>query len=237
MPALLLSYFGQAALLLSSADVSILHVFFELYPVQFLLPVVLVATCAAVIASQVVISGVFSLARQALRLDLLLPMKVLLHLDTNPHDVHLPFVNALLAVLSLSMVVVFSSSCALANAYGISVSGAMLTTTVLYLAVRIGQIHSIRGFFLVLLASSVFLPLDMAFVLANVGKVDDGGVVPLSIAAIISLLIFAWMRGRLQATENRNLEPGQAVRAFVEGQRCRLDAPVGVFLIAPHNRY
>ena len=233
MPALVLNYLGQGALLLRSPT-DTAQPFFALYAGPLLLPVVMIATLATVIASQAVVSGVFSLVRQALRMDLLPRLRVRFHSELSPHDVHVPVVNAALGTLSIAMVVGFGSSAALADAYGIAVAGAMVTTTVLFLAASWRRGGSPRARLALRALGIGFLAVDAVFVLANLGKLDGGGLVPLSIAATVVAIVAAWVSGRRRLIE--------ASRAGAAGHPASgwptlvPDAPVAAFLVAPWHR-
>ena len=191
-PALILNYLGQGALLLSD-PATIENPFFLMYPAQALLPVVGLATCATIIASQAVITGAFSLTRQAIQLRLLPRMKIRHTSETQAGQIYLPSVNSLLMLAVLALVLAFGSSSALANAYGISVTGTMVVTAILALIV----VH--KHWHWPLWAASLlmlpFLAIDLVFLGANMLKVVEGGYVPLCIAGLVVLIMWTWVKG------------------------------------------
>jgi KUP system potassium uptake protein len=192
-PALLLNYFGQGALLLHASG-PVTHPFFALVP-QAVLPLLIVlATAATIIASQATISGAFSVARQAVQLDLLPRLRIL---QTSAHEkgqVYVPAVNLFMLVCVLLFVFGFGTSSELAGAYGASVVGTMLLTTLLGAVVAATQ----WGWrpWLVALVFGAFLLVDLAFVAGNATKIPHGGWVPLTIAAVMYFIFTSWRDGR-----------------------------------------
>jgi len=191
-PALVLNYLGQAALLINQ-PAAIQAPFFHLAPDWAAMPLVLLATVATVIASQAVISGTFSLTRQAIHLGQLPRMRVIFTQADESGQIYLPLVNWLLMVACLALVLGFGSSDALASAYGIAVSMDMIITTLLAVAVA-------RRFgwqpLLAMAAGALFLIIDSAFFSANLAKIPDGGWYALMIAGLIFLLMWIWRAGR-----------------------------------------
>ena len=193
LPALLLNYFGQGALLLRRPD-AVTDPFYLLAPRWALYPLLIIATLAAIVASQALISGVFSLAQQAVQLGLS-PRMTIVHTSEREHgQIYVPQVNVLLAVGTLLIVAGFGSSSALGAAYGIAVTGTMSITTVLFaVAARtrwgwpISRVVALAAFFLLI---------DLAFLGANALKIAQGGWVPLAIALGILTLMTTWKRGR-----------------------------------------
>jgi KUP system potassium uptake protein len=193
MPALVVNYFGQAALVLSEPN-AIKNVFFMMAPSWAQVPLVIIATCAAVIASQAVISGVFSVTRAALNLGYLPRLKVLHSSEHEIGQVYVPSVNWILFAGTLVIVLAYQSVSALTGAYGLAVACAMLTDGVLViLLLRFSRSrnHSIKIAIL-----SVVLVLDIAFVAANSLKIPSGGWLPLAIATGAFILMSAWSEGR-----------------------------------------
>ncbi|WP_114393330.1 potassium transporter Kup [Oleisolibacter albus] len=193
LPGLLLNYFGQGALLLRDPAAAA-NPFYLLAPEALRLPLVVLATCATIIASQAVISGVFSLTRQAIQLGFL-PRMAILH--TSAHtvgQVYIPRINALLLTGVLVLVLGFGSSSALAAAYGISVTGAMGIDAILALVVAVGlwRWGRVRA---LLVFGGLFL-VDMAFFAANALKIPQGGWFPLLVAGLVYLTVLTWRRGR-----------------------------------------
>ena len=191
-PALLLNYLGQAALVLRQPE-AVESPFYLLAPRWLLYPLLGLATLATVIASQALISGAFSLTRQAVRLGYV-PRVTIFHTSrTEMGQVYLPEINALLMVGCLLIVLEFRSSSALGAAYGIAVSGTMAVTNVLFYMVARHRWHwpawQAGGL------AALFLALDLAFLSANLLKIRDGGWVPLAVAAAVYVLLSTWKRG------------------------------------------
>ncbi|WP_426127662.1 potassium transporter Kup [Pararhizobium sp. PWRC1-1] len=192
-PCLLLNYFGQGAFVLTHLQ-SVEHPFFEMQPEWALLPMVVLATMATVIASQAVISGAFSLMSQAMHLNLLPRFTVLHTSESQAGQIFMPQVNFLLLISVVLLVIGFKSSSALSAAYGIAVTGEMLVTAVLLLVVM-RQIWRWR----LLAALAVVIPLliiDAGFFAANVAKFAQGGWVPAVVAIFIGFLMQTWISGR-----------------------------------------
>ncbi|WP_233189247.1 potassium transporter Kup [Subtercola sp. Z020] len=192
-PALVLNYLGQAALILQDPAAR-QSPFFLLFPDWARLPVVILATIATVIASQAVISGAFSLTRQAIQLGLLPPLTVRHTSEREGGQVYLPAVNALLFVGVMAVMLVFRSSAALATAYGVSVTGALVVDTVLLLLVapRLWGWGPIK----IGLAAIAFGGLELTFFAGNLSKVLHGGWVPLLVALAVILVMTTWRKGR-----------------------------------------
>ncbi|HCL64305.1 MAG TPA: potassium transporter Kup [Rhizobium sp.] len=191
-PALVLNYLGQGALVLKHPEAAS-DPFFLMFPNWALLPVVILATAATVIASQAVITGAFSLVRQAIHLGFLPRMQILFTSETHTGQIYLPSVNALLLVGVLGLVLLFGSSEALATAYGISVTGAMVVTTIMaFQFVRSRWHWSVAVSVLLLLP---LLLLETVFLGANLLKVHDGGYVPVLFAAGFTVVMWTWRRG------------------------------------------
>ena len=191
-PALALNYLGQGALIL--ADPSKLESpFFLLFPDWLLLPVVILATFATIIASQAVITGAFSLTRQAIQLRLL-PRLEIRHTSANQEgQIYMPKVNYALMIGVLLLVVLFGSSSKLATAYGVSVTGTMIATAALaFIVVRRRWNWPLWAAVLVI---GPLIVLDLIFFSANALKIMDGGYVPLLVGAFIMLCMWTWVRG------------------------------------------
>lgn len=191
LPAVTLNYFGQAALLLHDPS-AVHHTFFRQAPGWALLPLVGLATAAAVIASQAVIAGAFSITSQALQLGFAPRVEVRHASPAEEGQVYVPLVNWLLFAAGLALVWHFGSSDALAGAYGVAVSGTMVLTTLLAAVWLGGRWGAAAGAGLLL----AFLPIDLAFLGANLTKVDRGGWFPLLVAALGYLLFTTWTRGQ-----------------------------------------
>jgi len=193
LPALILNYFGQGALVLLDPN-SIKNPFYLLAPAWMLYPLIILATMAAVIASQAVITGAFSVSRQALQLGFLPRMHVEHTSENEEGQIYMPRVNWGLMLAVMVLVVSFQSSGNLAAAYGIAVTGDMVITTLLAGFV----FHSMWGWSKLRTGALVilFLTIDIAFFSANVLKIPDGGWVPLVLGIIIFTLMLTWKTGR-----------------------------------------
>lgn len=191
-PALVLNYLGQGALVLKHPETAS-DPFFLMFPGWALLPIVVLATFATIIASQAVITGAFSLVRQAIHLGFLPRMQILFTSESQTGQIYLPSVNTMLLIGVLTLVVVFGSSEALATAYGISVTGAMVVTSIMaFEFVRKTWNWSL------LTATAVLLPLlllEMVFLGANLLKIHDGGYIPVLFALAFTVIMLTWRRG------------------------------------------
>lgn len=203
-PALLLNYFGQGALLLSNPK-ALENPFFLLYPEWALIPMVILATAATVIASQAVITGAYSLTQQAVQLGLLPRLDIRHTSESLAGQIYIPRVNWLLLAGVLLLVGLFRSSSALASAYGISVTGTMVVTTMMAFIVvwRMWNWNPWAAAFLVL----PFVLLDMTFLAANLLKVAEGGWISLLVGGAIIVVMTTWRRGtRALFDKTRKLE-------------------------------
>jgi KUP system potassium uptake protein len=193
LPALMINYFGQGALMLADPSAAE-NPFFMMLPEWALWPMIGLATVATVIASQAVISGAFSLANQGILLGFLPRMQILHTSETERGQIYMPMVNWLLLVLVIFTVIQFRESGNLAAAYGISVTTTMLITTSL-LAVVMYNEWKIKPVFVILL-SLMFFVLDFSFWTANLIKVKDGGWYPMLLGAICFVMLTTWYKGR-----------------------------------------
>ena len=191
-PALMFSYLGQGALVLSHPE-TVENPFFLQAPQWFLLPLVLLATAATVIASQAVISGAFSMSQQAVQMGLLPRLEIRHTSETQVGQIYMPQVNRILFIGVISLVLAFGSSSALASAYGIAVTGTMVITTVL------ASIVFVKNWkwpvWVVALVCLPLLVIEGVFLGANMVKVADGGWMPLVLAGVIVVVIWTWLRG------------------------------------------
>ena len=204
-PALVLNYLGQGSLILRDPSAAG-SPFFRLVPSAVLLPMVLLATVATVIASQAVISGAFSLARQATRLDYLPGLEIRHTSEGDPGQIYVPIVNTVLMVGVLGIVAAFGSSARLAAAYGIAVTGTMLITGVLFLSRAMHRRTRHRVGVLALLG--VILTVDVAFLAANVVKIPKGGWLPLLVAALVFIVMVNWNTGHTRFERRRASQEG-----------------------------
>ena len=193
-PSLIINYFGQGALLLQAGH-PIVHPLYILVPPSVLPWMVILATAATVIASQATISGAFSMARQAVQLDLLPRIRVLQTSAQEQGQIYVPVVNWTVFVAVVLFVVGFGSSDALSGAYGAAVVGTMLITTMLGAFVADQQWHWPR-WTVVLLFGVMFL-VDVVFVMGNLTKVPTGGWIPLTLSLGLFLVFLTWRSGRL----------------------------------------
>ena len=204
LPALVLNYLGQGALVLSNPK-SIENPFFLLYPDWALLPMVVLATVATVIASQAVITGAYSLTRQAIQLGLLPRLEIRHTSEALVGQIFMPRVNTLLLVGVLLLVALFRSSSALASAYGIAVTGTMVVTALMAIVVVWRVWNWPLTAALALMLPFVFI--DFTFLAANLLKIVEGGWIPLALGAIVMAVMYTWRRGsRLLFEKTRRLE-------------------------------
>ena len=231
LPALLLNYFGQGALVLRTPD-AIQNPFYMLAPRPFLYPLVVIATLAAIVASQALISGAFSLAQQSIQLGYF-PRLTIIHTSRSEFgQIYVPEVNALLAVGCVLLVLWFQSSSGLGAAYGIAVTGTMAITTILFYVIartrwRWSRLHAGA-------LAAAFLAIELAFLGANLLKILRGGWVPLVMAAGIFMIMTTWRRGRRMLTRilTRRSLPLERFFAQVDRQRPPRVPGTAVFLTA-----
>ncbi len=222
LPALLVNYLGQGALLLTNPAATT-NPFYLLCPDWFLLPMLVVATLAAVVASQALISGAFSLTQQAVQLGYS-PRVTIVHTSKQEAgQIYVPEVNTALAIGTLLLVVGFRSSAALGAAYGVAMTGTMAITTVLFYSIareRWGWSAWRAGSFL-----AFFLTIDVAFFLANLLKIPSGGWVPISIAIVVFTLMTTWKRGRAHLRSilvDRSLPVEELLASLERGKTVRV---------------
>jgi KUP system potassium uptake protein len=204
MPALLLNYFGQGALVMNDAR-AVENPFYRLYPDYALVPMLILSTFATIIASQAVITGAFSLTRQAIQLGLIPRFEIRHTSESMAGQIYMPRVNWFLFVAVIAIIFVFKTSSNLAAAYGVSVTAAMVIDTLMAFFViwKCWQWPLWR-------VGAVVLPLlliEQAFFSANILKLFEGGWVPVVIASILALVMFTWVRGtRLLAKATKRNE-------------------------------
>jgi len=217
LPALLLNYMGQGAMILSQnlaqATETVKNPFFYLAPEMFRLPLVLLATAATIIASQAVISGAFSVTQQAIQLGFVPRLRITHTSEAAAGQIYIPVINWALMTMVIVLVLTFRSSSNLAAAYGIAVTGAMLIDTVL-IAVVLRQMWNwnrvLVGFLLVL-----FFAVDGSYLAANLLKIPAGGWFPLLIGAIAFTFLTTWAKGR-QLMINRMNEASLPMEIFIK---------------------
>jgi KUP system potassium uptake protein len=204
LPSLALNYLGQGALVIADPK-AVENPFFLMFPDWALIPMVALATAATVIASQAVITGAYSLTRQAIQLGLLPRFEIRHTSETHSGQIFMPRVNRMLLIAVVLLVLMFKSSSALASAYGISVTGTMVVTAMMGFVViwRVWKWSALAAAALI----APFLFLDLTFLAANLLKVFEGGWVPLALGAWVMLLMYTWRRGsRLLFEKSRKLE-------------------------------
>ncbi|WP_233843848.1 potassium transporter Kup [Dyella sp. 2HG41-7] len=234
LPALLLNYFGQGALLLRDPH-AIDNPFFKAVPSVFLYPMIGLATAATVIASQAVISGAFSMTREAMSLGYSMRMPVVHTSREMSGQIFVPWINSFLLVMVLAAVVGFGSSDALSAAYGIAVTGTMSITTILALFVAHHQWK--WSLPLVFLVGVCMLAIDLSFFGANLLKVEAGGWFPLVLGLGVFAVMTTWRRGR-ELVVREIKQGGLALKPFIENitEHPPLRVPgTAVFLTANQN--
>jgi len=229
-PALTFNYLGQGSLILGDPSATS-SPFFLLLPGWARIPMVVLATAATVIASQAVISGAFSVSRQAVQLGLLPPLRIRQTSEHEAGQVYLPAVNWALFAGVLVLIVVFRSSERLATAYGIAVTGALLVDTALLVVVARRR-WQWRPWQLVL-AAVVFGGIELSFLAANLTKVLSGGWLPLLIATTVFLIMTTWRKGREITVQNRAAAEGP-LQDFIEKVRKHQITRVRGIGVFPH---
>ncbi len=192
MPGLLLNYLGQGAILIRDHS-AITNPFYALVPEWGIFPMVILATAAAIIASQAIITGMFSLTHSAILMGFLPRLRVV-HTSDHGAQIYVPAINSVAIVLVCLVVITFRTADNLANAYGLSVAGGMVIVTALY-AIRMlrqGLWGPIRGW----LFLGVFLTMDLAFLLTNAFKIPNGGWLTLVVAGALLYIMVTWLRGK-----------------------------------------
>ena len=219
-PALVLNYFGQGALLLRVPE-ALDNPFYRLVPEWGLYPMVALATAATVIASQAVISGAFSMTRQAVQLGYLPRFQIRHTSEEERGQIYVPKVNMFLLVAVAALVLGFKTSDNLGTAYGIAVTGTMTITTLLAFVYMAG----VRGWSLALAIPlfGLFLTVDLAFFGANLLKIEEGGWFPLAVGVLVYAMMSTWMRGRrlVVAARQRNAMPLDMFLASIRPDRPR----------------
>jgi len=229
LPALTLNYLGQGALVLAKPE-TVENPFFLLAPDWALLPLVILSTVATVIASQAVITGAFSLVRQAIQLGLLPRMMVLHTSEMLEGQIFVPRVNRFLLLGVLFLVLLFKNSSALASAYGIAVTGTMVTTTALAFVVVWKNWR--WPLWAACLVIAGFLTIDIAFLAANLMKVVDGGWVPLMLGCFAMVVMWTWVRGTrllVQKSARDSISTTDMIRMLEKSKPTRV-AGTAIFL-------
>jgi len=194
LPGLLLNYFGQGAYLLQNPDITDINPFFALAPKSLLYPLVVLATFSTIIASQAMISGVYSLTQQAVQLGFTPRMRIVHTSEKAKGQIYIPAVNWLVMIACLTLVLVFKESSRLAAAYGFAVTASMTITSIMYFQVT--RIKWNWPLWQSIALSVLFLFFDSSFLAANMLKVVDGGWITICIAAVILTAMITWRDGR-----------------------------------------
>jgi KUP system potassium uptake protein len=211
LPSLILNYAGQAAIAVSGEPID-QNIFYRLCPEPLLLPLIVLATLATVIASQSIITGAFSMTRQAIVLGWMPRLKVTQTSEQGYGQIYVGAVNWILMLVTLGLVLAFRKSDNLAAAYGIAVSATMLmTSALLFIAMREIWQWSLAASAAV---AALFLTVDGAFFLSNVLKIADGGYVPLMLAALVYLVMLCWHRGVSAVAANLLANP-MSIESFM----------------------
>lgn len=217
-PAVMLNYFGQGALLMDQGALAANSPFYNLVSGLWLYPVVLIATIATVIASQALISGMFSLAQQAIQLDYC-PRMTIVHTSSRVHgQIYIPEINTLLSIACCLLVIGFRTSSGLAAAYGIAVIGTMITTTLLMFAIQYEQWR--WPLWQAGLVTVIFIGIDASFLVGNIVKIFHGGWFPLVAGGALLLLLITWNRG-LRYIRKFDLKGALHIHDFVKPDMLR----------------
>jgi KUP system potassium uptake protein len=229
LPALLLNYAGQIALMIAEPQQG--SPFFRLVPGWAVYPLVALATAATIIASQAIITGAFSLTRQAMQLGWFPGMRIRQTSDTEYGQIYVPFVNWTMMLLTIALTISFGSSGRLAGAYGTAVSTTMLLTTALLYTLMRERWHWSMP--LALATSGVFLFVDLVFFAANLTKIAEGGWVPLTFGALVFLMMTSWHAGigAMQRKQAQSAMTPKQFRAWL-GRRKLGRAPGTVVFLA-----
>ncbi|HEX2708571.1 MAG TPA: potassium transporter Kup [Solirubrobacterales bacterium] len=212
-PACILSYMGQGALILDNPAANIASPFFLLVPDPLLIPMVLLATAATVIASQAVITGAFSVAHQAVQLGYLPRLRIAHTSEQTVGQIYVPWINWVLMVSVLTLVFAFQTSAALAFAFGMAVTATITITTLLFFYIVRHQWG--KPLWLVAIGAGAFLAVDLLFLAANLTKITHGAWLPLLIGITVFTVLTTWQRGRELVTGRRERAEG-SLRAFID---------------------
>nr|WP_294817244.1 potassium transporter Kup [uncultured Sphingomonas sp.] len=213
LPALILNYMGQGALLMRDGAPALTSPFYMLAPEGLQLPLVILATMAAIIASQAVISGAFSVTQQAIQLGFVPRLRIEHTSASTAGQIYIPIINWALMTMVILLVLSFQTSSNLTAAYGIAVTGAMLIDNCLLAVVLFGLWNWKKRYALPLLA--LFFAVDLAYFAANLTKVPDGGWFPLLVGFVVFTLLTTWAKGRKLMIE-RLRESAMPIKIFIE---------------------
>ena len=216
LPAVVCSYLGQAALILAhpaSVKSPNFNPFFQLVPHALLVPMVILATMATIIASQAALTGSFSVARQAVALGFLPRLKIVHTSKSLEGQIYVPLINWALCVGVVTLVLVFKSANRLGDIYGVAVTGTFILNTLLFLAVSRGLWQTPKWRLAIL--ATLFLPVEVAFFTANMAKIADGAYLSLAVGLVIASVMIIWRRGNQAVTRNRHAQAG-SLQVFLE---------------------
>lgn len=231
-PALILTYLGQGAYMLSGQAVKEGNIFYSMVPAWALLPMVIIATFATIIASQALISGAFSLVTQAISFKLLPFIKVVHTHHEHEGQIYVPFVNWSLYIGCVLLVLFFQSSDRLASAYGLAVSGVMVVTSIamLQIAKKYWKWNAIK----IILLFGPLTIIDLSFLSANSLKIIEGGYIPLSIALFILFIMTTWKWGRKKVTDVFDNYPRMTLRKLINIKKADLTiVPRSIIIMTP----
>jgi KUP system potassium uptake protein len=219
-PSLILNYLGQGSLALQNPSNSAMS-FFGLVPAWGQLPSVILATAATIIASQAVISGAYSVIQQAWRLGLFPPLRLVHTSRRTQGQIYIPAINLLLAVAVLGVAIAFRSSGALASAYGIAVTATISITTLVYLVRTWAHVRRVT---VTIVVTSIILLVVLAFLAANIPKAATGGWLPLTIGAVVFIVMATWWVGlrRIEKGRKRDEAPLDDLQSVVSGSEPNL---------------
>jgi KUP system potassium uptake protein len=234
-PCLMLNYFGQGALVLRNPETA-KNPFYLLAPEPLLLPLIVLATFATIIASQATISAAYSVSQQASRLNYLPRLRVLHTSDVERGQIYVPVVNWLMLFGVVGLVLGFGSSSALAGAYGIAVNGDMIVSSILLAIVLLGRSGWAR--YAMMAALVVFLAVEAMFLAANLTKIVHGGWFPLVLGALIFTVLTTWRRGVELLQAKRAVQPEVRADSVSAGLSAAVRIPrTGVFFTSRRGGY
>ena len=223
-PAVMLSYLGQAAFILShprSVNSPSFNPFFQLIPHSMLVPMVVLATLATIIASQAALTGSFSVAKQAVQLGFL-PRLRIIHTSNLEGQIYVPLINWLLCAGVATLILVFQNSNRLGDIYGVAVTGTFILNTILFLAVARALWRTPKWRLAIL--GVLFLTVEVAFFTSNLAKIADGAYLSLAVGLVIAVVMMTWRRGRDIVTKSRTQVEGP-LNEFLEGL-CEAKPPI-----------
>ncbi len=216
LPAVMLSYLGQGAFILSnpkSVSSPNFNPFFQLVPHGLLVPMVVLATAATIIASQAAITGSFSVAKQAVQLGFL-PRLRIVHTSDLEGQIYVPVINWILCAGVATLVLAFQNSNKLGDIYGVAVTGTFILNTVLFLAVARALWHTPKWRLAIL--GTLFLTVEVAFFTSNLSKIGHGAYLPLAVGLAVATVMVTWRKGREIVSQNRSEQEG-SLRDFLSG--------------------